>query len=249
MLVFSLLPSVLLLLLLELGVRVVFYQVNAPFPLGVIHLYNDIAARLRPKFQMSRIVASEPLSRADPVVGYSGIPGIHPVSFMREEQTLMTEAIIGPDGYRTGLGEPSDHLYRYARAFFTPEGSFETELVSLNHNWANTQSYAILVTKIIFYRIWKLSTSRGILPVFALQTGSRTDPVAQYARDIGFQVIDISFDLTKKYTSIPYDIHPNRRAHMGYRDLLLAGLKPVLKSTQQSKSSNAGTTGLGEPAR
>lgn len=62
--VFSVLLLALFLFVVELRVRVVFYQTNSHYPLGLIQLFDDrykLAAFLAPPYQPSRIVASGPL--------------------------------------------------------------------------------------------------------------------------------------------------------------------------------------------
>jgi hypothetical protein len=130
-------------------------------------------------------------------------------------------------------------VYSYPRALINQEGNFSVEYVPLvEKSWkgkADPQdSYAILITKIIFYRLLNLCLSHGIKPVFALQQGSRNNAIVRYAGEIGFEVVDISVDLQSdhgKYRNLPFDGHPNPLAHLEYYRRILPTVLSLTKET------------------
>jgi hypothetical protein len=154
------------------------------------------------------------------------------------------------------------HFYdrKYARARIDETGSFVVDFVDLSTgSWKEDDDamrddsaaegspnpddgpQAIVVTKVIFHRLWTLCRSCKILPVFAVQSGTLDDPIVRYATRIGFRVIDISIDLADGDTLRPIDGHPNRRGNVRYRDRLLTGLAPLLKSL--GRAPGPGNTG------
>ena len=115
---FSLLPCLLLLLLVELSVRIVFYQKHAPYSSGVLQVFKTLSHRLDSyKAQTKRAEAREVMAdgrlfEEDSVLGYKTIPGAHTVTYRIGGRKLVTRVIVGADGYRTTASNPSDYRGR-----------------------------------------------------------------------------------------------------------------------------------------
>ena len=93
----------------ELAVRVYYYQKHAPEAFGVVQVGRALIVRLAELrySQLSTVSADKPLFRPDPVTGYSCIPGVHNISFVRKDGKLTYQVVIGEDGYRTTSPDPS----------------------------------------------------------------------------------------------------------------------------------------------
>jgi hypothetical protein len=106
---FSLLPSILLLSCVELLVRVVYYQKHAPYTLGLVQVLRSAQQHLN-SYNAVEVVADARRFEADPILGYKTIPGAYTVTFRTKGKTLLTREIIGADGYRTTALNPSEYM-------------------------------------------------------------------------------------------------------------------------------------------
>lgn len=92
-----------------------------------------------------------------------------------------------------------------------------------------TESAMILVTQRIFTEIYRLAKENNVKPVLAFQTGDAGDPIVVYAKKIGFIIADISVDNSQaRFNLLPYDPHPNAKAHQLYADKLTPVLCDIM---------------------
>jgi hypothetical protein len=146
------------------------------------------------------------------------------------------------DALHTAQGDTSSphSNFTYPVATISEAGDFVVKHLSLN-DLAPPQpdpggEYESLMTKAIFYRLWKLCIDHGIRPVFALQTGDPGDPVPQYAKSRGFTMIDFSVDYRKsKYNNSPFDPHPNTLANLEYETRMLPDLQQITSAVEAER--------------
>jgi hypothetical protein len=106
---FSLVPSVAILLCAEITVRAIYYQKHAPYAFGLAQVVHRIRSLKAPPEDTTRHVYQRPFFRPDPVTGYSNVPGEHEVSLVGKSGTLKFRAVINADGYRTTSPHPESH--------------------------------------------------------------------------------------------------------------------------------------------
>jgi len=137
----------------------------------------------------------------------------------------------------TRKGQEVNPTIRYPRAVINQRGDFSVEMVELNEKlWMEkpdlSGEYQLMITRIIFYRALELCKSHAIVPVLALQTGPLDDPIVQYAKSIGFRLVDMRVDLDAqggyKYSNFPFDGHPNKLAHLEYAKRLNPALHGIV---------------------
>lgn len=116
----------------------------------------------------------------------------------------------------------------------------------LYQNWAGRETFATVnylqsnadksvnegldprgVTLTIFRKIKELCDSNGILLlVTSLERTSEASHLLTELNSRDFTTVDISLNLsTKKYTNLPYDSHPNAKAHEHFAEKILNQLK------------------------
>jgi hypothetical protein len=114
-------------------------------------------------------------------------------------------------------------LLHHPMGFIDDSGKLGIKIIPLVHVDAPDpdSDTMINVTKKIFDEILELCEQEGIKPILAFQTGDKDDPIVQYCQKRGFTIADISLDNMKpEYNNLPYDIHPNSKAHKYYADQL-----------------------------
>ncbi len=157
--------------------------------------------------------------------------------------TFHMERNVGRPAYLLSMSRDEygdDKGIRFVRAKIDPEGNFQIEHVELREQLWRSQAdpgsaYEILVTQVIFYRISEFCRQHGIIPVFAIQTLEKSDPLPAYAAGLGFRVVDFSINLEEaggfKYRNFPFDGHPNKLAHAEYAKRLLPTIQALLSTT------------------
>lgn len=94
-----------------------------------------------------------------------------------------------------------------------------------NNDIEPSAQYAEDVTKKIFTEIHRICKIYNITPVLCLQDGDVANAVVTHCKNLGFLIIDISFDLTSaKMNNLPFDHHPSPYAQQMYRDTLIKEL-------------------------
>jgi len=123
--------------------------------------------------------------------------------------------------------------FRHPRAFFGPAGALEIELVPFEgfDRPDPPQALAVRVTQALFDDLAARSRAHGIVPVLAVQTFENpwgaeatmeTEPVVAHARQAGFRIADLRVDhQSPALNNLPWDGHPNARAHADYARKLL----------------------------
>ena len=82
----------------------------------------------------------------------------------------------------------------------------------------------------------RYADSTNIEPVLAFQTGDESDPIVRYCKERGFTIADISVDNTKpEFNNLPYDIHPNDKAHKVYAEKLIPVIQKLISSKETGK--------------
>jgi hypothetical protein len=94
----------------------------------------------------------------------------------------------------------------------------------------------INVTRRIFDEIYEICRCNNIEPILAFQTGDESDPIVRYCKERGFTIADISLDNTKPgFNNLPYDIHPNYKAHKVYAEKLIPVIQKLINSKEPVK--------------
>jgi hypothetical protein len=103
LIIFSLLPTLLILATIEIGWRVVYFQLQSSATTGLGDLYERLTRSSGYRVQFDR-----PLFVKDAQLGYVSAPGTHDITLISSGGTRSFRAVIGADGYRvtTRQGSP-----------------------------------------------------------------------------------------------------------------------------------------------
>ena len=130
------------------------------------------------------------------------------------------ETSLGDLGYPVAELQPGGDLSVRIVSIFSPEAA----RIPPQSDARNSELARGIVT-----RIKKLCDAMHVRPVFAVQSGSVRDELPVFAREAGFELVDISVPLTdSSYTFRPLDPHPNARANRVYAARLLEALPKLL---------------------
>lgn len=139
--------------------------------------------------------------------------------------------------------EQAKNIMRSSKIPYLENGKIEYEKWDeLYHNWSGRETFAainylqrnsdrITTKKIdsekinldIYFRIQKLCASHNIRLIVTqlIKNDASKDFFVKLAQN-NFEILNISLNLsTRKYTNLPYDSHPNSRAHKSYADKIL----------------------------
>jgi len=115
LLLFQLTLFIIIILVLEIGLRVIYFQRNSEYPLAVIAGYHHVNFFLQHRNRPFSIISlsEKEAHKDDPVLGYSHNPGIYPIlikqtSFFTEKDYKF-KIIIGEDGYRITSENPDKY--------------------------------------------------------------------------------------------------------------------------------------------
>jgi hypothetical protein len=156
-------------------------------------------------------------------------------SFHRERNT-MNPAVLAlfrrsPPGHNLDAGYPI--------VFIGSDGAISTRIIPVFSAEAATQpalsaEHARQLEEGILRNIRGLCGDLNIYPILAVQTHDRLDETPEFARHLGFEVVDISVPLAEaggaEYTFLPLDPHPNARANQIYAVKLLPALQHAIKT-------------------
>jgi hypothetical protein len=129
-------------------------------------------------------------------------------------------------------------LLHHPMAFVDAGGNLEIENIPLVYvDKPDPDSNTMInVTKKIFDEIYQICRFNHIEPVLAFQTGDESDRIVRYCKERGFTIADISVDNTiPAFNNLPYDIHPNDKAHMVYAEKLIPVLQKLISSKETGK--------------
>lgn len=110
---------------------------------------------------------------------------------------------------------------RHAKATLDSLGKLHISLVSVFPTIGEDppHDYMIRITKEILSHILQLCRPRTQRVILAYQT--EKDEIVEFAGQCGFEVCDISLQLTEDLICAPFDAHPNAKAHQIYAMKLL----------------------------
>jgi hypothetical protein len=85
----------------------------------------------------------------------------------------------------------------------------------------------------LFRDIGRLADAMHTRLLVAFQSGPDDDPVIAFARRAGLPVADIRVDIAARggalYSCLPFDSHPNARAHRAYAAALYAKIRSLVR--------------------
>jgi hypothetical protein len=140
--------------------------------------------------------------------------------------------VAAPSFVNNELAVLTDNAFHFPKAFINEEGKLNVTLIPVEpvDEPEPTLKNMRLVTELVFQEIKHLCDTHSIVPILAFQTGDRLDPIVQDCEQKGFNIIDMSLDLSSKYQAFPpFDPHPNVKAHKIYADKLLVGLREIIQ--------------------